>query len=215
MIAQGFFSGDVSYFFTQKKLGPDVLSEKERAVALEYGVKRLADFSTGRYCLRESTRQFGFEGDVLIGDRGMPLLPDHIAASVSHSKNLCGAIAGHKDQYLSLGLDIETCDRVHKGMWRLLFTKYEIDFLNGLDEEQQRLLSTVFFSLKEAFYKLQFPLTGIYLDFPEVEIYGVDNGYHIKALKPLGIIFPGGREVRGNMYRYNNEIVTYCSLSAK
>ncbi len=215
MIPSRFFPGGICYFFSEEKKDKSILSENEWMIVQKYGTKRLADFCTGRYCMRKCTEQLGFSGDILIGDRGMPLLPNHITASLSHSKNLCGAIAGDKDLFLSLGLDIETCGRVHKKMWYLLFTKNEIEYLNSLDDEQQDFISTVFFSLKEAFYKLQYPLTGIFLDFPEVEIVMINNRFYVKMLRHVTSLFAEGRLIQGSILKYYDQVITYCSLPVK
>lgn len=212
MIAPTFFPEDICHFFTDEKMGQNVLSDNEKELAQKYGTKRLTDFCTGRYCLRKCMEQYGFSGDILIGEMGMPLLPGHITASLSHSKKLSGAIAAHKDKFLSLGLDIETSGRVKKEMWRLLFTKDEIDFLNNLDDDQQNLFSTVYFSLKEAFYKLQYPITGIFLDFHDVSVNFIEDRYYVKTLRSVAGIFTEGELTRGYILELDNEVVTYCSL---
>jgi 4'-phosphopantetheinyl transferase EntD len=212
MIPADFFPNSVSYYFTTQQMGVEALSANEMAVAKNYGTKRFADFCTGRYCLRKSTEALQYTGDILIGERGMPLLPNYIAASISHSKNLCGAVASHKKHNLSLGIDIETNGRVHEDMWRLLFTQREIEWLLRHDKKQTALISTIFFSLKEAFYKLQYPLTGVYLDFPEVEIEVVDEQYYAILLKHVNDEFTTGKQIPGKVLQLNNEIITYCSL---
>lgn len=214
MIPSDFFPQGISYFFTEEQQGTDVLSAQEKEVAQSFGTKRLADFCTGRYCLRKSTEAHGYNGDILIGERGMPLLPSDITASVSHSKKLCGAIAARKDQYLSTGLDIETIGRVHGEMWHLLFTDNETQLLNGMNEQEQNKISTAFFSLKEAFYKFQYPLSKVYLDFREVEIEMTDGQYNVKLLVDAGNAFAMGQTFAGNIVRHNDEIISLCTMPA-
>jgi hypothetical protein len=185
------------------------------ALASGYGAKRLTDFSTGRYCLRQSTSPLGYAGEILIGDRGMPLLPGHITATLSHSRNLCGAIAARKSTYLSLGMDIETRNRVHEDMWKVLFTPGETAFLNRQTEAGKRLYSTIFFSLKEAFYKLQYPLTGVFIDFAEVEIFLLNNRLYARLLRQVSNLFPAQRVVQGSVFTWEEEVVTWCALPAR
>jgi 4'-phosphopantetheinyl transferase EntD len=212
MVKSHFFPKDIFFYFTAERKSHSVLSEREWEHARNFGTKRLADFSTGRYCLRRCTGQMGFSGEILVGERGMPLLPDDISASVSHSKNLCGAIAGYKHKYQSVGLDIETRNRVHKGMWHLLFNPSEIELLDQMDEEQQNYTTTVFFSLKEAFYKLQFPLTGVFLDFHDAEIVIVDGNYFIKTMCEVADLFRKNQLIPGSVIELNEEVITYCVL---
>lgn len=213
MIPSGFFPDNVTYHFSSQQMGPEALSENELAVAQKYGAKRFADFCTGRYCLRKSIAPYNFTGDILIGDRGMPLLPDHITASLSHSKKLCGAVASLKQNNISLGIDIETNGRVHEEMWRLLFTPKETTYLSAQNKVNSDLLSTVFFSMKEAYYKMQFPLTGVYLDFPEVEIEHTDGFFVVTLLKDVNDRFPKHKQTSGHMLQLGNEIITYCALT--
>ena len=214
MIPALFFPEGISYYFTEDQKDMSVLKPNELMIVEKYGAKRMSDFCTGRYCLRKCMEPLGFDGEILVGERGMPLLPTHITASLSHSKTLCGAIAGHKEQFQSLGFDIETCGRVHTDMWRLLFTKNETEFLNSLDTERRNLLSTVFFSLKEAFYKLQYPLTGVFLDFPEVEVMVENDELHVKLLRRVNGHFTEGLLTGGRMLHHNEQVITYCVLPA-
>lgn len=209
----GFFPGGVAHYFTAQRYGVEELLPQERTLSGGYGDKRLSDFCTGRYCMRQSTAPLGFSGEILIGNKGMPLLPDHITASLSHSRKLCGAVAAPKDMYLSLGLDIETNGRVHKDMWHLLFSANEINYLNSLDEAAQLLTTTIFFSAKEAFYKMQFPLTDTYLDFHDVEMDVIDGRYDVRLLRDSGG-FSCGQSFNATIYRSGEEVITFCAQPA-
>lgn len=206
------FPGDIYYYFSEEKHDVGVLVGGELAIVKDYGAKRITDFCTGRYCLRKSTEALAFSGEILVGERGRPLLPGHITASLSHSRKLSGAIAGHKDRYLSVGLDIETNGRVYRDMWYLLFTKNETLYLDSLDEERRSYMSTVFFSMKEAFYKLQYPLTNIFLDFPEVEIVVKDEAFYVKVLRHVSGLFTEGKLVQGHVIRHGDQVITYCTM---
>lgn len=214
MILSSLFPEGISSYFTEDRKDANVLTTNERTISATYGSKRLADFCTGRYCLRQSTSPLGFEGEILIGERGMPLLPAHITASISHSKTMCGAIAAHKEQYISLGFDIETNGRVHKDMWHLLFTENETDYLNSLGENEQNLTSTIFFSLKEAYYKMQYPLTGTFLDFPEVEVLADNDTLAVKLLREVNERFITGHITPGYIIQHENQVITYCTIPA-
>lgn len=203
----------IHQFFTTAKCDENVLLGGERDASKTFGQKRLTDFSTGRYCLRQSTAPIGYRGEIPIGEKGMPSLPQNITASVSHSNNLCGAIAANKHDFLSVGIDIETRNRVHKEMWHLLFTDNETRLLQTMDAEEQSYTSTVFFSLKEAFYKLQYPLTHTFLHFHDVEICMERHDYCVKMLTPTSL-FNEGDLLKGNILLFEDEVITYCTLPA-
>jgi len=141
----------------------------------------------------------------------MPLLPGHITASLSHSKHLCGAIAAPKDRYASIGLDIETNGRVSKGMWHLLFSDAEAAYLNDLSDDRQQQVTTIFFSMKEAFYKMQYPLTNTFLDFHDVEMVADGDRYATKLLRDTGD-FQQGQLFPGSVHHAGEETITFCAL---
>lgn len=212
MVPYDFFPSGVKHYFTTEQHGTEVLSAAEQALSANYGSKRLADFCTGRYCLRFCTKELGFSGDILVGERGMPILPQGLTASVSHSKVLCGAVAAHTSAFLSIGIDVETVGRVHADMWHLLFTAPEIAYLKAIPSEMEReIVSTSFFSLKEAFYKMQFPLTATYLDLHDAEVTLSSTGYQLRLLDDAGD-FRKGTFFPGNVHYNGAEVVTFCVL---
>lgn len=212
MVPSDFFPAGVKHYFTSEQHGTDVLSVEEQRLSAKYGAKRLTDFCTGRYCLRFCTSALGYSGEILVGERGMPLLPAGITASVSHSKVLCGAVAATTTNFLSIGMDVETVGRVHADMWHLLFTPAEIAYLKAIPSEMEReIVSTSFFSLKEAFYKMQFPLTATYLDLHDAEVTLSPAGYRLRLLENAGN-YKSGALFPGNVHYNGNEVVTFCVL---
>ena len=59
----------------------------------------------------------------------------------------------------SVGIDIETTGRIDRPLWKHLFTDEETEHLLELEPAAQSRQATAFFSIKEAFYKYQFPIT--------------------------------------------------------
>jgi 4'-phosphopantetheinyl transferase EntD len=168
-------------FYTETELMP-----AEKLLARSWASKRIMDFSTGRYCAREALNELGITGaEILIGTQREPLWPIGMVGSISHAEGFAGAIVGDEKTVMSIGLDIESLGRVKKEMWYLLFTNFEQEFLNQWPLKLQEYYSTAFFSLKESFYKFQFPLTRTFLNFTDVEIDFFDERFEIKILKAL------------------------------
>jgi 4'-phosphopantetheinyl transferase EntD len=164
------------FFFTTAFLSSAVLTPREHSLVSNWSEKRIIEFSTGRYCARKTLKALGLEHhDLLIGDSREPLWPESVTGSISHCENLVGAISAKKDKVRALGLDIEIVGKVERELWDLVFTTTEQNFLKELKPESAALFSTVIFSAKECFYKLQFPLTKTYIDFKDVEI-SINNG---------------------------------------
>jgi len=137
----------------------------------QFSPKRLTDFSTGRYCAMKALEQLGIKDAIIpIGDEREPIWPEGIVGSISHCDSLVGAIVAKKSEHISLGLDIEEIGRVTSDLWDLVFTKNEKNYLSGLSDEDMLVQSTVIFSIKEAFYKFQHPITKTFLDFLDVEV---------------------------------------------
>jgi 4'-phosphopantetheinyl transferase EntD len=137
----------------------------------QFSPKRMADFSTGRYCALKALEQLGIKDvNIPIGEDRAPIWPLGIVGSISHCDSLIGAIVAKSSDHISLGLDIEEIGRVTADLWDLVFTENEKNFLSGLSNEDQRVKSTAIFSIKEAFYKFQHPLTKTFLDFLDVEV---------------------------------------------
>lgn len=141
----------------------------------QFSPKRLADFSTGRYCALKALEQLGIHDAIIpIGEDRAPVWPEGIVGSISHCDSLTGAVVARRSDHISLGLDIEEIGRVTPDLWDLVFTENEKNYLSGLSDEDKRVQSTAIFSIKEAFYKFQHPLTKTFLDFLDVEVESQD-----------------------------------------
>lgn len=160
-----------SQSFTTHFVGAEVLTPAEKALVEKAGVQRQSHFSTGRHCAREALADFGAnDAEILMGEVKEPLWPAGFIGSISHSKKLTGAIVARAGDIAAIGLDIETIGGVNRDMWDMLFVDTEQTFLDTLDDAKQALFATLMFSFKEAFYKLQYPLTKQYLDFKEADL---------------------------------------------
>ena len=119
-------------FFTSDKL---ILPFSQLALPTnhKFSDKRLSDFSTGRYCAKKALEELGlFDLIIPIGKDREPIWPDGIVGSISHCDSMVGSIVALKENYNSIGLDIEEIGKVEEELWDLLFTAKEIAFLNRL-----------------------------------------------------------------------------------
>jgi 4'-phosphopantetheinyl transferase EntD len=160
----------INYFFTPYK---HELLHRNLTLPTnqQFSLKRMADFSTGRYCAIKALEQLGIQNAIIpIGEDKAPVWPKGIVGSISHCDSLTGAIVAKSSDHISLGLDIEEIGRVTPDLWDLVFTEKEKNYLSSLSDDDKRLQSTAIFSIKEAFYKFQHPLTKTFLDFLDVEV---------------------------------------------
>lgn len=117
------------------------------------------------------------------GKHREPLWPQGIVGSISHCDSLTGAIVAKRSDYVSLGFDIEEIGRVTTDLWDLVFSENEKLFLHSALDVERRILSALFFSAKEAFYKFEYPITGLYLDFLDVELSYRKESIELQVLK--------------------------------
>lgn len=168
----------------------------------QFSQKRLSDFSTGRYCAIKALEQLGMKDVIIpIGPNREPIWPEGIVGSISHCDSLAGAIVAKSSDHISLGLDIEEIGRVTQDLWDLVFTDNEKLYLSGLSEKEMLVKSTAIFSIKEAFYKFQFPLTKTFLDFLDVEIYIED----FSRINVLSNLISDESTIRNNRVLYSME----------
>jgi len=158
---------------------PTEVAFVERASA-----KRRSDFSTGRYCARQALMSLNNTSpSITQGEGKQPIWPNGIVGSISHSKKMAGAVVALRQNVTAIGMDIETIGGVKPEMWDLIFHKTEQNLILSKQKDEAHW-ATLLFSLKESFYKLQYPLTGQFLDFSDVIIREIDGKLSIASTKP-------------------------------
>ncbi|HEY0055301.1 MAG TPA: 4'-phosphopantetheinyl transferase superfamily protein [Pedobacter sp.] len=203
----------LEFFFSGHFFSKGVLTTNERLFTHNWSNKRATEFSTGRYCARKTLESLGLKNqDILIGDNREPLWPDGITGSISHCDDLVGAVTASTTKVKALGLDIEMIGKVGTEIWDLVFTDDEQDFLKKSRSEDLDLYSTIIFSAKECFYKLQFPITRTYIDFKEVEILITGKELKLSFVKGFEQIAPIFEKVNIKYITYNSNVITYGYL---
>ncbi|CAN0587948.1 unnamed protein product, partial [Laminaria digitata] len=89
--------------------------------------------------------------------------------SISHTKDVVVAGAARAGEVPCLGLDVEA-SIVSLNLVSKLLREDERDILRGLDEAATAFRTTTVFSVKEAFYKAQYPVTQTFLGFMDVRL---------------------------------------------
>lgn len=133
--------------------------------------KRQREFLQTRNLARELMALLGFPAQpILAGPDRAPQWPKDLVGSLTHN-DTHGAVALARSGTLrGVGLDIETQGRIEDRLWDHLFTQNEQQALRALPAEQIQYEATAIFSIKEAFYKFQFPLTKSWVGFQDVEV---------------------------------------------
>jgi 4'-phosphopantetheinyl transferase EntD len=204
-----------SQFFTTEFIGAEALTIAEKALIEKAGLKRQNDFSTGRHCARKALERFGVnDAEILMGEAKEPIWPEGFIGSISHSKKLTGAIVAKVNDIASIGLDIETIGGINRDMWDMLFMDREQAFFNTLDDHDRALFSTLIFSFKEAFYKLQYPLTRQYVDFKEVELLHANGHFSLHPESEFDHQLVPAEQLVFQLDKLDDQVICVCYLPA-
>ncbi|MFT3899834.1 MAG: 4'-phosphopantetheinyl transferase superfamily protein [Gordonia sp. (in: high G+C Gram-positive bacteria)] len=131
--------------------------------------KRRKEFITARTCARTALGELGVDPvPIMRGEKDMPLWPDGVVGSITHTNGYRAAIVAYAMQIRSLGIDAEPHEPLPDGVLDLTSIAEERDVLaqrpDGLHWD--RLL----FCAKETTYKAWFPLTHRWLGFEDAHI---------------------------------------------
>jgi 4'-phosphopantetheinyl transferase EntD len=140
-------------------------ASEEHACAY-FSPSRRAEFITGRACARAALMDLGYPDAKLTANKeGIPEWPSGTIGSITHSKGLCGAVAAQSSQFSCLGLDFEQAGRLSSAAAKRVVHPIEEDFANTQPDAP-----TILFSLKEAFFKAQFPRWQKHANFQDIAL---------------------------------------------
>jgi 4'-phosphopantetheinyl transferase EntD len=149
----------------------DLLPEEEADLGTRAVANRAREFAAGRACARRALQEFGISGfPVRVGANREPLWPAGTVGSITHTEGLCAAAVGESRRFLGLGLDVEQAGRVSASLQSRICVPAERAWLGRLALAEARIAATLVFAVKEAFYKLQYPLTRQWLYFQDAAI---------------------------------------------
>ena len=129
------------------------LLPEERQLIEAWALSRQREFVTGRMCARRALDLLGLGASRLLPDAdGIPQWPEGMVGSISHCRGVAMAMAAKSVDCRLLGLDLEKTNRLSAGAIKQVLHPIEEIFAGG-----DQLKASIIFSLKEAFYKAQFP----------------------------------------------------------
>jgi phosphopantetheine--protein transferase-like protein len=144
---------------------------------------RQREYIAGRVLARELLDRIGVNAQTIAsGPKREPLWPTGIVGSISHNERSCAVVVAQNSVVTSVGIDIETIGRIDRHLWANLFTEEETEHLQQLEPAAQSRQATVLFSIKEAFYKYQYPITQGWVGFRDVNVHQEDaSSYRLTA----------------------------------
>lgn len=151
----------------------DALWPAERDYVKDAVLKRQVEFATVRRLARDNLAAMGLAPQALVPrpDRS-PVWPANVVGSITHGAQLGAVLSAHRDRWRSLGVDLEARREFSEGMQAMVLAPEERRASSGLGSLALQAHCVQVFCLKEAFYKFQAPLTGLFLDFLDVQVSG-------------------------------------------
>lgn len=193
--------------------GWDVTPE-EAALTAACWEKRKAEFLTGRTYARRALGLLGAAAPPLLShaDRS-PIWPEGIAGCITHTRGFCALAVAKTTTFRSLGIDVEIPGRITDEIGLKVFTDAELEALAAEPEASLRERKSAVFCAKEAFYKMQFPLTHAWVGFQDVNVCLEEGGtYSLTLLKKIGGEFIPGRVFKGRFILTPEQVGTFMSL---
>jgi 4'-phosphopantetheinyl transferase EntD len=179
---------------------PRVLPEESIEVAHAV-LRRQIEFATGRWCARRALARLDIESFVLRnGPDRAPRWPEGVVGSITHTGaapgGYCGVVVARSSEIKAIGIDAESSDALDASLWSSVLTRaerIELASNNGSNDARENAgddgmdagrKAKLIFAAKECFYKAQYPLSGRFLSFGDVEV-RVDLGTSTFSVRVL------------------------------
>jgi phosphopantetheine--protein transferase-like protein len=188
----------------------------EERVAIKKAVpKRQQEFGAGRLCARKALTRLGIKKYPLCkGPDGLPVWPDGIIGTISHSHTWCGAAVARHEDLRGIGLDIETIDRVSMQIAKKVLTPAEMEWVNASDKEAQKWLALMF-SAKETIFKCVTPVYGKWFGFSDMVIINIteEQSFEAKLNDKISAELPNCSTLIGRYLMHEGNVITGMVLS--
>ncbi|MBA1143382.1 4'-phosphopantetheinyl transferase family protein [Mesorhizobium neociceri] len=138
---------------------------------------RRREFRAGRIYARQALQALGIPACIIpVGPDRVPVWPTAIAGSISHTNSLCAVAVGLSADWTGIGIDIEDDSSLSDELTKLVSRASELEQRQAIEKQLGYDLPKLLFVIKEAFYKMHFPLHRQFLTFQDVCVeLDVDN----------------------------------------
>lgn len=189
----------------------DLFPEESQALGNAVA-KRRQEFVGGRACARGAMARLGFAPVPLPprSDR-RPAWPMGLTGSITHTADYCCAVVCRADDG-AIGIDAQITADVTEELWKTIFTEEELGIIAKLMPEQRGLAAALGFSAKESFFKAQFEITQMWVDFNAVAVTASEGKLEIHILDPALAKQLCGRTVAGRYLVDADMVITGIDL---
>lgn len=137
---------------------------------------RIREFTAGRAAARLAMLDTGLEPAAVPTAHGRaPEWPMGMSGSITHTAELAAAIVARRPDWPGIGLDLEHAVPMDDDTANLI--RHPMDHVGPA--LPPALAATLLFSAKEAAFKAQFPLTGLWIDYRDVALRILANEFSL------------------------------------
>lgn len=194
---------------------PAAVDPAEQGAVAHAVPARVAEFHAGRAAARAAMVQLSLPPrPVPMGPDRAPLWPAGVTGSISHSATACVAVLGHSQDWAGIGVDLEEATPLEPELVPQICSKTERCWLCAQPETDRGLMAKLLFSIKEAAYKAQYPLTQNLFGFDgfEVQVDRARSQFSAKFQMQQGG-FDAGTTLVGNFAHAAGLLVTAVALA--
>ena len=156
---------------------PPLWPEEEAAVRRAVP-SRIREFTAGRAAARLAMTDIGLiPGAVTTTAARAPAWPPGLSGSITHTARIAAAVVSRQADWPAIGLDLERAEPMSDDMAELI--RHPLDSVDPVLSEP--LAATLLFSAKEAAFKAQFPLTGLWIDYSQVPLTITADGFTLSV----------------------------------
>lgn len=177
----------------------DLFSE-EASFILRAAPKRRSEFCAGRFYARMALAELSLAPHPIpVGKSRAPIWPSDIVGSITHTDEICAVIVARQRDQVSLGLDIEDDKPLATELVSLICLSTELDEIETRKSHADIDLPKLFFVIKEAVYKMYYPIIGHFLDFHDLSVeLDLDSSTFVAKLSSSFPAINGNRKFSGH-----------------
>lgn len=173
---------------------------------------RQQEFAAGRLAAHQAQGALGLKAQAVPMAAGRaPVWPVGLCGSISHAGGVAAAAVGKRDTWAALGLDIEEDAELPAEIIDTVLLPAEQTWLARQADAGQ--LARVIFSIKEAVYKAQFPLSQQLIGFEALEVaLGPPQGRFEARFQQHCPPFARGERLSGRFARHGGLILSALAI---
>ena len=147
------------------------IHEDEWEIVANAVPKRQAEFCGGRMCAHQALQRLGVSAEVILQNKDRsPRWPDKVTGSISHTRGYCAAAVANRNDIEGIGLDVEQDTPLDEELFELVCSAGERRWLSSHPPGDGGRYAKILFSVKEAAFKCQFPITREFIEYSQAEI---------------------------------------------